>query len=142
MGTWGSGPFDSDTAEDFLEELEDQSAMERLTTLQRIFGTAVEAPGSSTIEVLPEEVTAAAAVVAANMPTGRNLSWNENEDYAITEWLDKPIPPDLAIAAAQAMEVTFPPDGWYWRSWKKDEDRTAAQTIMETLLSVLRAHTG
>ncbi|RFS83646.1 DUF4259 domain-containing protein [Actinomadura spongiicola] len=35
MGTWGSGPLDSDTAEDYLDELEDQSASHRLSVVKR-----------------------------------------------------------------------------------------------------------
>lgn len=43
MGTWGSGPFDSDTAEDFLDELEEQPASRRLAVVENTFRSAIEA---------------------------------------------------------------------------------------------------
>src|SRR5689334_15523069 len=116
MGTWGSGPLDSDTAEDFLDELEEQPVSQRLTVVEKTFRSAIEAGGSSNSSVLPEEVMAAAAVVAANIPAGRVLVWNE-EYPSITEWLAKPITPTLASAAIQALDVTLPADSWFWTSW-------------------------
>lgn len=37
MGTWGSGPFDSDTAEDFLDEMEERSARGAWKSLSTLF---------------------------------------------------------------------------------------------------------
>lgn len=138
MGTWGSGPFDSDTAEDFLDELEEQSAARRLAVVERTFRTAIGADGSSSSSVLPEEVMAAAAVVAANIPAGRSLAWNE-EYPSITGWLAQPISPALASSAIQALEVTLPADGWFWRSWVDPDEKGEAQAAIESLRSVLRA---
>ncbi|MEU0657435.1 DUF4259 domain-containing protein [Streptomyces albogriseolus] len=137
MGTWGSGPFDSDTVEDFLAELEEQLAPQRLEVVERTFRAAIEAGGSSTSSVLPEEVMAAAAVVAANVPAGRSLAWNE-EYPSITEWLAKPITPPLASSAIQALELTLPADGWFWRSWVDAGEREEAQAAIDSLRAVLR----
>ncbi|MEU9174059.1 DUF4259 domain-containing protein [Streptomyces sp. NPDC048420] len=137
MGTWGSGPFDSDTAEDFLDELEEQPASRRLTVVENTFRSAIEAGGRSNSSVLPEEVMAAAAVVAANVPAGSSLAWNE-EYPSITEWLAKPITPALALSAIQALEVALPADGWFWRSWVDASEREEAQAAIGSLRSVLR----
>ncbi|MER5769292.1 DUF4259 domain-containing protein [Streptomyces sp. NPDC001985] len=137
MGTWGSGPFDSDTAEDFLDELEEQSAPQRLAVVQSTFRSAVEGGGSPSSSVLPEEVMAAAAVVAANIPAGHSLTWNE-EYPGITEWLAKPIAQALASSAVQALEVALPADGWFWRSWVGAEEKSEAQVAIDRLRSVLR----
>lgn len=137
MGTWGSGPLDSDTAEDFLDELEEQPVSQRLTVVEKTFRSAIEAGGSSNSSVLPEEVMAAAAVVAANIPAGRVLVWNE-EYPSITEWLAKPITPTLASAAIQALDVTLPADSWFWTSWVDASEREEAQAAIDSLRSVLR----
>ncbi|AWK09796.1 DUF4259 domain-containing protein [Streptomyces spongiicola] len=137
MGTWGSGPLDSDTAEDYLDELEEQSVSQRLTVVEKTFRSAIGAGGGSNSSVLPEEVMAAAAVVAANIPAGRALAWNE-EYPSITEWLAKPITPALASSAIQALEVTLPADGWFWRSWVDAGEREEAQAAIGSLRSVLR----
>ncbi|MFB7272453.1 DUF4259 domain-containing protein [Streptomyces sp. NPDC056244] len=137
MGTWGSGPFDSDTAEDFLDGLEGRSASQRMKVLDRTFRVAIEAGRSSSSSVLPEEVIAAAGVVVANTPAGYSLDWNE-EYPGITEWLSKPVATSLALSAIQALEVTLPADGWFWRSWVDTSEREEAQAAIETLTSVLR----
>ncbi|SPL97915.1 unnamed protein product [[Actinomadura] parvosata subsp. kistnae] len=87
--------------------------------------------------MLPEEVVAAAAVVAANVPAGSSFSWNE-EYPDITEWLMKPIMPDLALTAIRALEMTLPADGWFWRSWVDAGEREEAQATIDSLRSVLR----
>ncbi|MFF8290112.1 DUF4259 domain-containing protein [Streptomyces sp. NPDC016309] len=137
MGTWGSGPLDSDTAEDYLDELEEKSVSQRLAVVEKTFRSAIGAGGGSNSSVLPEEVMAAATVVAANIPAGRALAWNE-EYPSITEWLAKPIMPALASSAIQALEVTLPADGWFWRSWVDAGEREEAQAAIDSLRSVLR----
>jgi alpha-glucosidase len=137
MGTYGSGPFDSDTAEDFLDELEEQPVSRRLAVVESTFRSAIEAGGGSNSSVLPEEVIAAAAVVAANIPAGSSLAWN-GEYPSITEWLAKPITPTLASSAIQALDVALPADGWFWRSWVDASEREGAQDAIDSLRSVLR----
>jgi alpha-glucosidase len=136
MGTWGSGPFDSDTAEDFLDEMKEQPVPRRLEVVERTLRAAIEAGGSSTSSVLPEEVMAAAAVVAANIPAGYSLPWNE-EYPSITKWLEKPVAPLLARSAIQALESTLPADGWFWRSWVDAGEREEAQAAIDSLRAVL-----
>lgn len=132
MGTWGTGPFDSDMAEDFLDRLEGLSAAQRAELIDSRLGRAL----SNSSEELPGEVLAAAAVVAASLPSGRDLPWNE--DYpGIDSWLGMEDIRNLAPLAARALEVSFPPDGWFWRSWVDEEERSEARTVFETLRTVL-----
>ncbi|MEW2417484.1 DUF4259 domain-containing protein [Streptomyces sp. NPDC046866] len=69
MGTWGTGPFDNDTAADFSGDLDEAAADERegivRGALLRVIGTAgyLEAPES-------DHAVAAAALVAAQSPGG------------------------------------------------------------------------
>lgn len=81
MGTWGSGPFDNDTAEDTLEELDAMSQRHREETVSAVFRSAVRGAGSPSASVLPEEVIVAAAVVAANTPAGARVEWNEDYPF-------------------------------------------------------------
>ncbi|MDX3237101.1 DUF4259 domain-containing protein [Streptomyces sp. ME03-5709C] len=136
MSTFGSGPFDSDTAEDFLDELKVQPTAQRLAMVERTLRSGIETGGSTSPSVLPEEVIVAAAVVAANLSAGRSLPWNE-EQPGITEWLTKPVEPALASSAVEALEATLPPDGWWWRSWVHTEDKAEAQEAINRLQAVL-----
>ncbi|GLY79218.1 DUF4259 domain-containing protein [Actinoallomurus iriomotensis] len=133
MGTWGVGPFDSDTAEDFVDGLENLSVPQRIEVLRAAFRRAIDAGDS---EPLPGEIIAAAAVVAANMPAGETLSWNE--DYpGISEWLVRPIPSDVAALSIQALEAALPANGWFWQSWIDDEEKRESEAVVSRIKSVL-----
>jgi hypothetical protein len=134
MGTWGTGPFDSDMAEDFVDRLEDLSPEQRAGRLRARLEKAV-ADGD---DKLPGEVLAAAAVVAAGLPAGRDLSWNEDYE-GIESWLSPDQAGDLAGLADRALEVTFAPDGWYWASWTDEEESDEARAVQGRLRQVLRS---
>ncbi|WP_080646740.1 DUF4259 domain-containing protein [Salinispora arenicola] len=134
MGTWGTGPFDSDMAEDFVDQLEYLSEIQRAAILESRFERAMS--GGS--DELLSEVLAAAAVVAANLSAGKCLPWNE--DYpGISEWLGGREVRRLVPLAANALEMHFQSDGWYWRSWVDEEERSEAHAACESIRQVLRA---
>lgn len=70
MGTWGPGVFDNDDALDLLDALTGQDAASRGQTLERIFRRVTEYTEDLNWTFGPGQVVAAAAVVAANLPTG------------------------------------------------------------------------
>jgi alpha-glucosidase len=137
VGTWGSGPFDSDTALDFLSTVSSVSSNERMALISRIFDSAVEGANLTTPIVTPEEVLAAAAVVAANSPGGEVVSWGE-EAIGISQWLPKPVSVALATSALDALEASIPADGWWWSSWQNDSDRARMQDAIERIRRLLR----
>ncbi|MEU8241015.1 DUF4259 domain-containing protein [Actinoplanes missouriensis] len=128
MGTWGTGPFDSDAAEDFADRVEEIASEDRaLLIRERLEGAAL--PGAETPHA---EILAAAAIVVAGMPLGGNFSWNE--DYpGISSWLEGADLGDLSLLAATALESCFAQDSWYWRSWATAEERIEAQGVVATL---------
>ncbi|MET9832333.1 DUF4259 domain-containing protein [Streptomyces sp. NPDC006385] len=67
MGTWGTGPFDSDLAADFVEELEGLSPEQIIDVmhraLQRVAYSGTRVDGGDGVEAV-----AAAALVAAQVP--------------------------------------------------------------------------
>jgi alpha-glucosidase len=134
VGTWGTGPFDSDAAEDYVDALERMSASERLGALEEIFGRAAMAADDSWRE--PGELVAAAAVVAANMPLGTSLPLNEDYEE-IPQWLVKPVPDELAASAIRALDAALPAGGWFWRSWTDEGDRIESETMVANLKAVL-----
>ena len=128
MGTWGTGPFDSDMAEDFADRLERLSPGERAAAVDSRLRQAV----SGDPDKLLGEVLAAAAVVAANLPGSPELSWNE--DYpGIESWLADETASGLAPLATEAIDRNFPPDGWYWQSWVDEEEAAEARVVVDTV---------
>src|SRR5262249_59158418 len=73
MGTFGTGPFGSDGALDLLDELTGQPADQRRETLGRIFSRVRGHPDLLWREFFPDEIVAAAAIVAASLPGGEDI---------------------------------------------------------------------
>lgn len=139
MGTWGVNPFGSDTALDFLDELGQLSPQERLELVVRTLEVASGDAHPSTSAALPEEVISAAAVIAANLPSGESFPWNE-EVSGITQWLPKPVPGRLCVLALEALKSALPVGGWWWQSWVDDVDRVEAKSALDRIKSALRGN--
>ena len=73
MGTFGTGPFSSDGAMGFLEELAERPPERRGAALARMFHFVKDNPELLWREFFPDEVVAAAAVVAATLPGGQQF---------------------------------------------------------------------
>jgi len=133
MGTWGTGPFDSDMAEDFVGQLEGLTPERRAEVIRSRLEHAI----SDRSDKLLGEVLAAAAVVAAGLPSGRGLPWNE--DYpGNAAWLPGNDITGLALMADRVLDSHFPSDGWYWRSWVDEDDRAEAILVHERLRQALQ----
>lgn len=143
MGTWGTGPLDNDTADDLLDELEPMPVEHRLSTLEAIFNKATEVSAEDGGPILPDQVLAAAAVVAANTPAGASLPWlkDQLEDHHdLTAWLGSAITKETAEVATQALVASLPQDSWYWQSWVDEAERNEAMEEFQSLLNVLRQY--
>jgi hypothetical protein len=94
---------------------------------------------SSTPSILPEEVIVSATVVAANLPGGEELAW-DNDVPGLSQWLPRPVPPSLAGAALRALDAAIPTGGWWWRSWTDESDRRQIAISLEQIRATLSAH--
>ncbi|MEU6300954.1 DUF4259 domain-containing protein [Streptomyces erythrochromogenes] len=70
MGTWGTGPFDNDTAADFADALDEAEPGAREAMVRVVLVRTVDATGHPWEA---EEAVAAAALVAAQYPGGEAL---------------------------------------------------------------------
>ena len=136
MGTWGSGPFDSDSAMDLVETLSPLSMDERIDQIRRIFDAALRDAEAGTTTVVPEEVLAGAAVVAANLPKSIGCSWPE-ADPDLAQWLPHPLPGEFPAQAKAALRVAIPVHGWWWQSWVDAADKAAMEWTVERIETAL-----
>ncbi|MGC4760237.1 DUF4259 domain-containing protein [Micromonospora trifolii] len=140
MGTFGTGPFSSDGALDFLDELTERPPQQRSEALRHMFGYVRANPDLLWREYFPDQVVAAAAVVAASLPGGEYLQ----DDLA--ELSDEPngtiLPtsvPELAAPALEALLLVASPGGPWHQGWTAESDRTEAQLTCDGLTAVLLA---
>ncbi|MGI5289164.1 DUF4259 domain-containing protein [Nonomuraea polychroma] len=136
MGTWGADLFGSDTALDILDAISSTPPENRVEFIYRIFESAIDQANSVTPTIVPEEVIAAASIVAANLPGGETVSWGE-EAEGISRWLPKPVPVAVAASALDALNASLPTDGWWWRSWQNASDRAQMQDALDRVRSLL-----
>jgi hypothetical protein len=104
MGTSGTGPFDSDGALDFLDGLAELPAGQRREVLERLFLVVRNAPEQLERTVFPDEVVAAAAVVAASLSGGASIRQQlANTGYDADAILVTEADPELAASALSAL---------------------------------------
>ncbi|GAA0919887.1 DUF4259 domain-containing protein [Virgisporangium aurantiacum] len=145
MGTFGTGPFSSDGAMDFLEELAERPPERRGPALARMFLFVKDNPELLWREFFPDEVVAAAAVVAATLPGGQQfderLEALVEHDLVSDVRLAAPAP-DLASAALQALTFVAGPGGPWLQGWTSDADAAEARETVAVLSRVLALDGG
>ena len=80
VGTWGLDPFDNDGAMDLLGELTELAPADRLAAVVALVDAAQAPVEEWSEEAGEQEVLAAVAMVAANVPGGEELRWSYVEE--------------------------------------------------------------
>jgi hypothetical protein len=135
MGTWGFDPFDNDGAMDFLGELSDLGPGRRVADVASLLDTAQEPLADWSVETGVDEVLAAVAMVAANVPGGEGLRWNYVPE-GLSGFLPTPLDESLVVRARVALDRLSDEDGWWMREWDPN-DRVAVQGHLEELRAAL-----
>ena len=140
MGTWGTGPFSSDGALDLLDELAGQPASQRREALERIFFRVRDRPDLLGRKFFPDEIVAAAAVVAASLPGGedirRDLADHADDVHAVLV----PAPDhDLTALALHALLFAAGPDGPWHDGWVDPQTAAQARQTSDQLTAILRS---
>jgi uncharacterized protein DUF4259 len=139
MSTWGTGLFASDSAQDFLDDLSELDAGDRILELDRAFTELLADPSALMQTVFPEPLIAAAALVALSLPGGQrimDLHSRFGSEAIESASLDRPAP-DLAANALRVLAIVTAPDGHWSRSWRRPDDRDAALSGIEAVKQIL-----
>ncbi|WP_269799855.1 DUF4259 domain-containing protein [Pseudofrankia saprophytica] len=126
MGTWGTGPLMSDSAQDFLDQLKELPSRERISRVEGILARVAEDPAIIMREFVPEEVVAAAAVVGATVINTSAAEWVEDENL---RRVVSGMPPQYSMLeiAGTALDAAMSyGDSWLISSWKSENDRRSA----------------
>ncbi|MGW5669781.1 DUF4259 domain-containing protein [Micromonospora sp. NPDC003776] len=140
MGTFGTGPFSSDGALDFLEELAERPPKQHFDALRHMFTYVLANRDLLWREFFPDQVVAAAALVAAALPGGVHLQHRLAE---LSDETDIALLPtsalDLAAPALESLLFVAGPDGPWHQGWTTEADRLDAQRTVHDLAAILRA---
>lgn len=137
MGTWGTGPFDSDSAEDFIDQLSSLDERGRTDVIGRVFNTVVNDPDTVMRMFVPEEVIAGAAIVSASLAGSETYVWID-EDRLCRAYLSRGNARMLADVALRALNIVVDDSrGWWSTSWVEQEDRMRAELQLQEIRSLL-----
>ncbi|MFG2652462.1 DUF4259 domain-containing protein [Streptomyces sp. NPDC048436] len=132
MGTWGTGPFDSDLAADFVDELEGLSSQQIIDVLARAFLRVTNAKthvdGGDGIEAVT-----AAALVASALPGARiHIDPDDGPGEPLPE-----LPVSLRAAARLALQRVLQDGSEMATGWVDGDDadqwRHEVQQVIEVL---------
>lgn len=138
MGTFGTGPFDSDGALDFLDGLAELPTGQRRKVLERMFLVVQNAPEQLERTVFPDEVVAAAAVVAASLSGGASIRQQlANTGYEAGAILVTEADHELAASALNALGRANGRDGAWHHGWTSPDDAVRARQTTEQLAAIL-----
>lgn len=109
MGTWGTGPFDNDTAADFACAPDDAAGAERVGLVRDVLDRALRVSGRPDLD---QEAVAAAALIAAQCPGGPPGPFAYGPDGAMPVFPDgRRLLADDALARVSAGELSHA-DTW------------------------------
>ena len=137
MGTWGSGLFASDSAQDFLDGLLDDAMAARLDRIRSVLETTAGDPAVIMREYVPEEIVVAAAITAATLAREPRPRWMGDEPLrSITS--EMPPQNSLARPAGIALQAAMDyNDSWLVASMKDEGDRQSLSRDLLELKAIL-----
>lgn len=128
MGTWGTGPFENDTAADFSYTLDAATPAGRVELVRRVL-TRLPATGGYLYHA--QEAVAGAAVLAAQCPDGRPVDPDLGPKLPLQD-----VPDDLRLLAAQALDRVAA-DERENGSWFEPADARRWRAMVQSLRDVL-----
>jgi hypothetical protein len=130
MGTWGTGPFDNDTAADFSDDLDDAASLsEREDLIRGVLARTVKATGYLTEA---EEAVAAAALIAAQRPGGEPVGSVYGPKQSLPAF-----PEGLRELAAEALDRIMADESGLSGTWVNPVDARQWLSSIKTLRDVL-----
>ncbi|MGI5134113.1 MULTISPECIES: DUF4259 domain-containing protein [unclassified Streptomyces] len=132
MGTWGTGPFDSDLAGDFVDGLSARSSHEIADALQQALKRVVHS-GPRVDGGDGAEAVAAAALIAAQVPGGGSVIDSEDGPEIPLPQL----PASLRALAAQALRRVLGDGSELTEGWVNSSDAIEWRQGVTLILQVL-----
>jgi alpha-glucosidase len=139
MGTFGTGPLSSDGALDLLDELTGKPIGQRREALERIFAQLRDRPDLLGRKLFPDQIVAAAAVVAASLADGEDIRRVlDDQGFDVDAILVRAPDPELSASALEALLVAAGRDGVWHDGWVDQETAAEARQTTDRLEAILR----
>jgi hypothetical protein len=139
MGTWGTGPFDNDTAADWAGDFEEADVAARPAMIRDALAAAADAEDYLDADDAMAAL-AAAALVSAAQPNGPQPDDNYGPDAAALEGLV--LDDGLRALADRAVTRVLGADSEWRELWEDAGEFDEARTVLGPILSALHDMPG
>ena len=139
MGTWGTEPFDNDTAADWAGDFEEAAVDARPALIREALTAAADAEDYLDADDAMVAL-AASAVVSAAQPNGPQLDDNYGPDATAREGLV--LDDSLRALAVRAVTRVLGADSEWRELWEEAGEFDEARTALEPILSALHDAPG
>src|SRR5260221_13039193 len=134
MGTFGTGPFNSNGPLDVIDGLAELHGGQRREVLERMFLVVRNEPEQLERTVFPDEVVAAAAVVAVSLAGGTSIRQKlANSGYDADAIVVTDADPKLAASDLSALGRAPGRVGPWHAGWTSPDDAVRAPQTTEQL---------
>jgi hypothetical protein len=135
MGTWDTGPFDNDAAEDFAQDLDDAAPGDRPELVREALSAAADNADHLDSSVACVAI-AAAAVVASQQPGGPEVDSSYGPDFLIDGGkID--LPEDYVELAVRAIARVLDADSEWRELWEESDGLEGAIEGLEPIRAAL-----
>ncbi len=112
----------------------------RLSEISALFRSVLDEPSLLMREVFPEDLIAAASLVAISLPGGEEIfdQQSESTQELIEDAHVEGASMDLITDALAALELATKPDGHWSTAWIREDDRIAAQEAVDAVRRTLK----
>jgi hypothetical protein len=131
MRTWGTGPFENETAEAFATELDNADPDVREVLLRQALQDAVDADDGVDVETAARAV-AAAAVISASLPGAPRIESDYAPEFLALDDLSEPAP-DLPPLAGEALDRVEESRSAWLSLWREDDSLEDAIGTLELI---------
>ncbi|MEU4564119.1 DUF4259 domain-containing protein [Actinoplanes sp. NPDC023936] len=140
MGTWNPGPFGSDAAADLLDLAAAEDPGARGEFIREMLNDGLRLAAGEDVDLFPEDVVAAANLVAISVPGGLERLVVEGEQTArLTNSVIPDVDPSLAALALESLRaMAVPGNDWYDTYFDSDNPEPEAVDAFRAAVGVLQ----
>lgn len=138
MGTWGVGLLESDSAQDFLDEIAALDQRRRYERISQVLNSVADNPAVVMKQLVPEEAIAAVVIVASSVLTKDTYEWaTAVKDVHNGSLILQEAHGLTGVALRVLRSIVSEEHGWWTESWVSESDRQRAGRQIQEVISVL-----
>ncbi|WP_092541721.1 DUF4259 domain-containing protein [Actinoplanes derwentensis] len=139
LGTWNPGPFGNDSAADLLDLAASEEPGARAEFIREMLDEGLRLAAGESVDLFPEDVVAAANLVAISVPGGLERLVEEQETGRFIKSMIPGVDQTLvALALKSLFAMAVPGNDWYDTWFDSDDPEPEAVDAFRAAVEVLQ----